>query len=182
MEFFLLDPEELFHRFGESVDYMPDGQQSDDAGGAASLVGGLSKIKNAAARIANYATYYQMKSRAGTVGRIGIAQTLDRLRERYPALPVHLVGHSFGARAVVSAGRNSCVPGGALSRCCCSRRLFRIMLLLRNSMVNETVLFEPYCRTTARPGLLSSRIPRMIGLLGSPIRWPHGLRKIFQPP
>src|SRR5699024_1570727 len=72
-------------------------------GGAAFLSGGWSKIKTAAVRIANYATYYQMKSRAGTVGRNGLAQTLELVRQRCPSLPIHLIGHSFGARAVVSA-------------------------------------------------------------------------------
>ena len=113
-EFFELEPEELFQHFGEPVGIITPnleggsvngGGRTDlhDAGGAAFLGNGWSKVKTAAARIANYATYYQMKSRAGTVGRNGLAQTLERVRARCPQLPVHLVGHSFGARAVVSA-------------------------------------------------------------------------------
>ena len=113
-EFFELEPDELFERFGDPVamtDSSPDGGSAggvgltafQDAGGAAFLSGGWSKIKSAAVRIANYATYYQMKSRAGAVGRNGLAQTLELVRQQYPQLPAHLIGHSFGARAVVAA-------------------------------------------------------------------------------
>ena len=113
-EFFELEPYELFAHFGEPVGIITPGLDGgsaggvgitdfDEAGGAAFLGGGWSKVKAAAMRIANYATYYQMKSRAGTVGRNGLAQTLELVRERYSHLPIHLIGHSFGARAVVSA-------------------------------------------------------------------------------
>lgn len=113
-EFFELEPEELFERFGDPVGIIDSGPGSGSAGGvgttdfreeggAAFLGGGWSKIKTAAVRIANYATYYQMKSRAGLVGRNGLAQTLELVRQRCPQLPIHLIGHSFGARAVVSA-------------------------------------------------------------------------------
>src|SRR5699024_1302541 len=36
-------------------------------------------------------------------GRSGLAQTLEVVRQRCPSLPIHLIGHSVGARAVVSA-------------------------------------------------------------------------------
>jgi len=41
----------------------------DQAGGAASFGDFFSGIKAAAWRLLNYATYYQMKERAGTVGK-----------------------------------------------------------------------------------------------------------------
>lgn len=44
-----------------------------------------------------------MKSRAGTVGKGGVATTLARVRERHKDLPIHLVGHSFGGRLVTAA-------------------------------------------------------------------------------
>jgi len=47
--------------------------------------------------------YFQMKTRAGTVGAGGVAATLLRVRATQPNLPFHLVGHSFGARLVTAA-------------------------------------------------------------------------------
>jgi hypothetical protein len=60
-------------------------------------------VQAAARRIANFATYYQMKSRAGTVGSTGAATLLKRLRAVKPDLRLHLVGHSFGGRLVTAA-------------------------------------------------------------------------------
>src|SRR5262249_5340769 len=73
-----------------------------DDGGAAFLGDLLSGIKAGARRIANYATYYQMKSRAGLVGRQGLGPTLMRVRDKFPDLRIHLVGHSFGGRLVTA--------------------------------------------------------------------------------
>ena len=50
------------------------------SGGAAGLGDLLSGVQAAARRIANFATYYQMKSRAGTVGSTGVADMLRRVR------------------------------------------------------------------------------------------------------
>lgn len=117
LEFFELEPEDLFDRFAEPVPVeLVQGQggvAALDEGGAAGFLGDLlSGPRAAARRIANYATYYQMKARAGAVGRSGMASTLTRVRDRYPDLPVHLVGHSFGGRVVVSAA-SLLEPGGA---------------------------------------------------------------------
>ena len=46
------------------------------------------------------ATYWQMKNRAGTVGRNGLGPLLGRLAPPTRQSRVHLVGHSFGARLV----------------------------------------------------------------------------------
>ncbi len=48
------------------------------------------------------ATVLKMKDRAGVVGRRGVAETLGRLLAETPAR-VHLVGHSYGAKVVLSA-------------------------------------------------------------------------------
>ena len=72
-------------------------------GGAAGLGDLLGGVQAAARRIANFATYYQMKSRAGTVGSGGVAELLKRIREKKPAIRIHLVGHSFGGRLVTAA-------------------------------------------------------------------------------
>jgi esterase/lipase superfamily enzyme len=106
-EFFTLDPEELFDRFGQPIplelEVEEGGAATLDEGGAAFLGDLLSGARAAARRIANFATYYQMKVRAGTVGAGGVATTLARVRERHPGLAIHLVGHSFGGRLVTAA-------------------------------------------------------------------------------
>ena len=44
--------------------------------------------------------YYEMKSRAGTIGRMGLRPLLARLAHGGAPPRVHLMGHSFGARLV----------------------------------------------------------------------------------
>ena len=46
------------------------------------------------------ATYWQMKNRAGVVGKQGLGPLLGRVHTALPAGRFHLVGHSFGARLV----------------------------------------------------------------------------------
>jgi pimeloyl-ACP methyl ester carboxylesterase len=72
-------------------------------GGAAGIGDFFSGVKAAARRILNYATYYQMKERAGTVGAGGLNPLLRELHAAAPELRVHLVGHSFGGRLVTAA-------------------------------------------------------------------------------
>jgi hypothetical protein len=79
------------------------GGSSVGNGGAAGLGDLLSGVQAAARRIANFATYYQMKSRAGTVGSKGVADLLRKVRGPKPAIRIHLVGHSFGGRVVTAA-------------------------------------------------------------------------------
>jgi len=106
-EFFLQEPERLFENFTGPVNLSVVG----GGGGATSIAGGaagfysdlLDGITAGARRIANFATYYQMKSRAGSVGRNGLGLVLARVRGRKVDLPLHLVGHSFGGRVVTAA-------------------------------------------------------------------------------
>jgi hypothetical protein len=72
-------------------------------GGAAGIGDFFGGIKAAARRILNYATYYQMKERAGTVGAGGLNPLLREIRAAAPGLRVHLVGHRFGGRLVTAA-------------------------------------------------------------------------------
>ena len=106
----------MFDRFGSEVPVQLEagegGAADVDAGGAAFLGDLLSGIKAGARRIANYATYYQMKTRAGLVGRQVLAPTLLRVRDKFPDLRIHLVGHSFGGRLVTAAA--SVMPAGSL--------------------------------------------------------------------
>ncbi len=50
-----------------------------------------------ALRVLSFTT---MKTRGGTVGRVGLGPLLAALHARSPAVRVHLIGHSFGARLV----------------------------------------------------------------------------------
>jgi thioesterase domain-containing protein len=115
LEFFTLEPEDLFGRYEGPVPLeLPvgtGGAAALDEGGAAAFLGDLLEGPMAAARrIANFATYYQMKTRAGAVGRAGVAATLLRVRDRQPDLPIHLIGHSFGGRLVTAAA--AALPSG----------------------------------------------------------------------
>jgi hypothetical protein len=58
------------------------------------------KVWNGAKDALRMASYYEMKGRAGDIGRQGLGPLLARLHERQPGLRVHLLGHSFGARLV----------------------------------------------------------------------------------
>ena len=49
-----------------------------------------------------------MKTRAGTIGKNGVAPFLDRLPPSIEA--IHLIGHSFGGRVVTAAAANSTTP------------------------------------------------------------------------
>jgi hypothetical protein len=107
-DFFNADAEELFKSLKGEVlapaPKVPGGATSiGNAGGAAGLGDFFSGIGSAARRTANFATYYQMKSRAGTVGEKGVSKVLRTFRQRKPSLKLHLVGHSFGGRVVTAA-------------------------------------------------------------------------------
>jgi hypothetical protein len=72
------------------------------AGEAAGLREFVTGAKAAARRLVNYATYYEMKNRAGVVGR-GVNAVLRDVRGRRRDVKLHLVGHSFGGRLVTAA-------------------------------------------------------------------------------
>lgn len=69
-------------------------------GGQAGLLDDLSGILNGAKEALRQTTYWQMKARAGTVGRSGLGPFIGRLHATCPTLKIHLIGHSFGARLV----------------------------------------------------------------------------------
>lgn len=73
--------------------------------GAAGLKGILSGFSAAAMNVLNFTTYFEMKARAGTVGKKGVAPLIDTLAPQVQC--IHLVGHSFGGRVVTAAAANS---------------------------------------------------------------------------
>jgi hypothetical protein len=100
----LLDgPRELFTRYADAL-RQTGAQLAAPAGaaeiGAAGLSDSLAKAMHGAKEALRQVTYWQMKNRAGTVGREGLGPLLGRLHERAPDLRIHLIGHSFGARLV----------------------------------------------------------------------------------
>lgn len=82
-----------------------------DGGGA----GFFDSILGAARNLVNVATYYTMKERAGVVGGKGLADLLERLHADAPDARLHLVGHSFGGRAVTAAAVATSAPVSSMS-------------------------------------------------------------------
>ena len=58
------------------------------------------KVWNGAKDALRVGSYFQMKGRAGDIGRSGLASFLVALQTGAPGVRVHLIGHSFGARLV----------------------------------------------------------------------------------
>jgi hypothetical protein len=71
--------------------------------GAAGLGDFFKGIVAGASNLLNYVTYYQMKDRAGVVGRAGVNLAIQGVRSGAPSVRIHLVGHSFGCRVVTAA-------------------------------------------------------------------------------
>jgi hypothetical protein len=115
--FFALPGKEVLKRLERPV--LPSGPRPASGGGAAGLgqgpaggavnfVGDLfTGMKAGAERLLNFATYYQMKERAGLIGRVGLNPLLQAIRARHPGLKLHLIGHSFGGRLVTAAALGS---------------------------------------------------------------------------
>ncbi len=94
------DPEKLFTTF---ADQLSDAgvQFGDDGGGGAAGLGDIAgRLWQGAKEALRQLSYWKMKNRAGVVGRNGLGPVIDQLHAEFPALRIHLVGHSFGARVV----------------------------------------------------------------------------------
>ncbi len=92
------DPRDLFDRYASQL--RDSGVLPDTDGGEAGLGDRLRGLWQGAKEALRQLTYWQMKNRAGVVGRAGLGPFVGRLAEANPQLGVHLVGHSFGARLV----------------------------------------------------------------------------------
>lgn len=76
-------------------------REAGDAGGGVGLGDQFQKLWAGAKDALRVATYWQMKQRAGIVGRKGLGGVvLTRLANEAKNTRVHLLGHSFGARLV----------------------------------------------------------------------------------
>jgi hypothetical protein len=76
------------------------GTTTAGAGQAQSLGDWFGSAVNGAKDTLRVLSYWTMKTRAGTVGRTGLAPLLTGLHAAAPSVRVHLIGHSFGARLV----------------------------------------------------------------------------------
>ena len=114
--FFMMDGDQMLDNLGAARDEeagasadggiaaiggLDDGD-GDPMGGIAGLGSFLSGIRSGAGNALNMITYYTMKARAGTVGRVGLAPVLREVKEEVPGIRIHLVGHSFGGRLVAA--------------------------------------------------------------------------------
>ena len=82
----------------------------------ASLIpGGAAGIVNTAEKLLRDTTYHLMKERAGIVGRGGVASTLDQIQTAFPAIRIHLIGHSFGCRVIASAAAATAKPVASMT-------------------------------------------------------------------
>jgi hypothetical protein len=105
-------PDGEFEDSGETAVLLSDDPAADyqaaaDAFGTAAPAGAeqgigdwFGKAINGAKDVLRVFSYNTMKARAGTVGRNGLGPLLAALHAASPAVRVHLIGHSFGARLV----------------------------------------------------------------------------------
>jgi hypothetical protein len=117
-EFFRIGGDDLMDRLSKPVeqdDGEPDsrhggapggvsggGGQANGSSGAAGFADLFGGLLAGAQNFLNYTTYYQMKERAGAIGQGGLNPQLIKLKSQFPALKIHLIGHSFGGRLVTA--------------------------------------------------------------------------------
>jgi hypothetical protein len=121
--FFESEPDELMESLKLKIKSSPPEERTEEDAATAALPAGppklalddvvaaenvLSGFFNSALNLLNYTTYFEMKTRAGTIGKNGVAPFLDRLPPSIEA--IHLIGHSFGGRVVTAAAANSTTP------------------------------------------------------------------------
>lgn len=114
-KFFTLDGADVMKRLSKPVFATPTAKPGGasslrsplggghGAGGAAGLGSFFSGIKSGARNLLNFTTYYQMKSRAGVVGQLGVNPIIQKIQSQNNGLKIHLMGHSFGGRLVTAA-------------------------------------------------------------------------------
>ncbi|MEV0034070.1 serine-threonine protein kinase [Nocardia sp. NPDC050793] len=105
-------PEDLFTEFADKL--ADTGVEFESGGGEAGAVGDfVSRGLNGAKEALRQLSYWQMKNRAGVVGRVGLGPVVAKLAAGDSGVRVHLVGHSFGGRVVAYALDGLGDAGGA---------------------------------------------------------------------
>ncbi len=104
--FFRAPAEVIFER-ATAPDALPAAPAADGegAGHAAGFGSFFSGAVNGVSNLLNLTTYFEMKQRAGNVGKTGLAPLLDKLASQVGR--IHLAGHSFGGRVVTAAAAHS---------------------------------------------------------------------------
>lgn len=116
------EPVDVYLRFLDALRRCGTVLQEPAASGAAGLADPIAGIWHGAKEALRQVTYWQMKNRAGVIGRTGLGPVLAHLPTAAPGVRIHLVGHSFGARLVSFAAtvapqvRSVTLLQGALSR------------------------------------------------------------------
>lgn len=102
------------HHVGAQLDLLPVTAEYANPGDHQATFFGLEprtllekfgSIEDGIDAVLNLSTYYEMKGRAGAVGK-GLVPVLAAVRAARPELRLHLAGHSFGARVMASALAN----------------------------------------------------------------------------
>lgn len=109
--FFANQPLDVFQQLTNRVSFTQPLPPDDGTGNAAGVDGAalgaigdfFGGIGSGARNVLNLTTYYQMKERAGLIGSTALNPILGAIAQENPALRIHLVGHSFGARLVTAA-------------------------------------------------------------------------------
>ena len=73
------------------------------ASSAQGLPNPFTSLWNGAEEVLRSMSYYEMKNRAGVIGRNGLGPMIGRLAAADAGIRVHLMGHSFGARLAAYA-------------------------------------------------------------------------------
>jgi len=128
----------------------------DSSGGAAGLGSALGRIWHGAKEALRQLTYWQMKNRAGVVGRKGLGPVIGQLQAAAPQVRVHLVGHSFGARVVsyaLAGLPDSAAPSPVKS------------VTLLQGAFSHYAFADPHPFDAKRKGALAGRLDRIDGPL-----------------
>lgn len=104
-------------------------------------------------------SYYEMKNRAGVIGRSGLGPLLGRLAAADPGIRVHLMGHSFGGRLVAYA--LSGLPATATG----ARSPVKTLLLIQGAFSHFAFANPVPDPSVAGPGALASCVDRVDGPL-----------------
>ena len=101
------DPKRDYQATAEAFGSAPPGSSTQGVGDW------FANAINGAKDVLRVFSYTVMKARAGDIGRAGLAPLLVELHRRSPAVRVHLIGHSFGARLVSFALSGISAPAGS---------------------------------------------------------------------
>lgn len=98
------DAETLLRQWQSAVAPPDDGDDVGAAGNARTERSAAGILANLDPRnLVRMATLWRMKDRAGTIGTLGVGPLLHDLIGASPNVRVHLIGHSFGAKVILSA-------------------------------------------------------------------------------